>query len=313
MKLKSLFLFLLMGVTLFSCRKDDDSGTKIEVRDEGEVALENQQQIKDFLETHFYRLVDNPSNPNYKRVEFDTIAGDNANESSIMESDLLKSKTITPNEQAYTIYYLQIREGAPSAYKPTFADRAILTYRGTVLDGSVFDEAVNPVQFDFLGDQGFSLIRGFIEGIDEFRGASGFQENLDGTISFNDDFGVGAVFIPSGLGYFNSPPPGSIIKAYQPIIFSFQLYTGLQRDHDGDGIPSAFEIEYDENGKVTFTDTDEDRAPNYLDKDDDGDGIPTADEIEVDDANGDGIITMDELTFPDTNNSGIPDYLDPEV
>ena len=36
----------------------------------------------------------------------------------------------------------------------------------------------------------------------EFKGASGFQVNPDNTVTFNNDYGIGAMFLPSGLGYF---------------------------------------------------------------------------------------------------------------
>ncbi len=51
------------------------------------------------------------------------------------------------------------------------------------------------------------------------------HENPDGTLTF-DDYGIGAVFIPSGLGYYNTPPLGSPIEylcsinIYIPLVFN---------------------------------------------------------------------------------------------
>ena len=143
----------------------------------------------------------------------------------------------------------------------------------------------------------------------EFKGASGFEENEDGSVSYNDDFGMGVVFVPAGLAYFNGYP-----SEYEPIMFKFKMLAAIQMDHDGDGIPSYME-DIDNDG-IYFEqdeDIDGDGVPNYLDPDDDGDGVLTIDEIEVNDANGDGIITEDEIIFTDTNNDGTPDYLDPDI
>lgn len=294
---------------LASCNDDDDGGNEIPKRDRGEVAVENEQQILAFLETHSYRLTENPANPNYQLMVFDTIAGDNASGTPLIDSPFLKSKTVSDQGIDYTLYYLQVRKGAASEYQPTFADRVIVTYKGELLDGEPFDQSINPTNFNLpdIGNGGF--ITGFIEGVNEFKGASGFVNNDDGTISYNDDFGIGAVFIPSGLGYFAEPPITSPILAYESLIFSFQLYKGIQLDHDNDGIPSYME-DLNNDSYLLNDDTDGDRFANFSDKDDDGDGVPTIDEIEVNDANEDGWISPDEITFPDSNGNGTPDYLD---
>jgi hypothetical protein len=45
------------------------------------------------------------------------------------------------------------------------------------------------------------------QALTEFGEASGFTLNEDNTVSWTDDYGIGAVFLPSGLGYFNNPSP----------------------------------------------------------------------------------------------------------
>jgi len=138
--------------------------------------------------------------------------------------------------------------------------------------------------------------------MNEFRGSTSFEENPDGTISFDDNFGIGTVFIPSGIAYYASPPSGSGIAAYEPIIFNIQLYKSIESDHDQDGVPSWME-DINEDRRLTNDDTDGDNIPNFADIDDDGDGILTEDEIEFD-AEG-------NLILPDSNGNGTPDYLDP--
>lgn len=314
MKLRKIII-LFITLSIISCKKDDDGMQGPDLRPEKEVAQENQQQIEDFLESHFLKMVDNPNNVDYQNIEFDTLAGPNTGETALIDSPYLKHKTVSTDSVDYKVYYLQIRKGVSTAYQPTFADQVILTYQTVSLSGDVLDENVNPTKMNFVQPEGSQnagepgVIRGFIAGVTEFKGASGVEENSDGTLTFNDDFGIGAVFIPSRLGYFNRNIGAG---AYQPLTLTFQLYKGIQLDSDNDGIPDYME---DLNGNefLLDDDTDGNRVPNYLDADDDGDGTPTREEIEVNDANGDGVITEDEIIFTDSNNSGTPDYLDPAV
>ena len=309
MKLTRL-IFLCSAFIFFSC-SDDDDDDGVSLRDEAEVYQEDQAEILNYLQNHYYVVVPNAGNANYDRIEFRDITEDTPDDVvPIIDSEFLKSKTVTQNEINYTLYYLQVDEGAPTEYQPTFADEVVLTYRGELFDQTLFDQAINPIKFDFPSD---GIIKGLVQSLMEFRGASSVTENNDGTLSYSEDYGLGAVFIPSGLAYFAEPPSLTQIAPYEPIIFSFQLYKGILADHDGDGIPSYYE---DLNGDQVLTSEDNSNREDVLDfrdPDDDGDGTPTSEEIEVNDANGDGIITVDEITFLDYNNDGTPDYLDPEV
>jgi len=283
---------------IFSCSSDDDTGEPLELRDPEEVRDENLLQIESFLETHFYRFEDNPQNPNFQNIVFDTIAGDNANEEPIINSQFLKSKQVFQQDVEFKLYYLKFREGAESSRQPTFADSVLVTYRGfSLFENQTFDGSPNPIWFDLTNN-----IRGFYEVMDEFRGSTSFQENPDGTISFDDNFGIGTVFIPSGIAYYSAPPSGSGIAAYEPIVFNIQLYRSIEADHDQDGVPSWME-DLNNNRRLTDDDTDEDNIPNFVDVNDDGDGTLTEDEIEFD---ADG-----NLILPDSNGNGTPDYLDP--
>ncbi len=310
MKLRYILIVfgLILGV-FSSCSSDDDNGgNRVELRDPEEVKDENAIQIEEFLQTHFYELVDNPQNPNFQKFTFDTIAGDNADKSPIFDSDNLLSKEVTQNGVTYELYYLKIREGNMEERHPTFADSTLVTFQGLTLNNETFDTNPNPSWFDLT-----QTVRGFYELLPELRGSSGFVQNYDGTVTFNDDFGVGVIFVPSGLGFFATPPVGSPIKRYQPIIFAVQLYKSVLTDHDRDGIPSYLE-DLNNDGRVDDLgegddlgdDFDGDGIPNFLDVDDDGDGVPTRDEISDDEGH---II----LPYPDTDGDGTPDYLDPDI
>ncbi len=294
MKRINILYILLLAIIISSCSEDDGGGTTIELRDEAEVRDENALSIQDFLSTHFYRF---ESNPNFDPVVIDTIAGDNSNETPLINSEFLESKTVINNEVEYELFYLKFREGAISQRHPKFSDSTLVTYEGYTLERDIFDASPNPIWFDLT-----AVVRGFYEALPEFRGATDFELNPDGTGSFSDDFGVGAVFIPSGLGYFASPPVTSGIGAYDPIYFTFQMYRSKESDHDLDGVPNWRE-DVDSNRRLNDDDTDGDRAANYLDTDDDNDGVPTRDEIIIDEETG-------EVILPDTNGNGTPDYLD---
>ena len=300
MKLQNILLFFTL-ILIVSCSDDDEEQDEVFLRDVEEVKAENAEQIQSFLETHFYRFEDNPQNPNFQKIVFDTIAEPNQNEEPIIESEFLESKQVSQRGVDYTLYYLKFREGAESARQPTFADSVLVTYNGfSMMSKQVFDASPNPIWFDLTNN-----IVGFFEVMDEFRGSSNFiNNNPDGTVTFEDDFGIGTVFIPSGLAYFASPPTGSGIEPYSPIAFNIQLYRSIESDHDRDGIPTWRE-DVDGNRRVSDDDTDENRVPNYVDSDDDGDGILTRDEIDLDE-NGNLI-----LPLPDSNENGTPDYLDP--
>jgi len=307
MRLNKLFIIVVLASTfLISCKKDDTNDVEtVPPRDRGEQAIDDDEAILAYLQTHFYNAEDfqNPAaNFNYV-VNFDTIAGDNTNKSPIIDSDLLTTKTVRKDSVDYTIYILKIREGAGE--KPTFADSTFQNYKGELLNRNLFDNTANPVWFDHPGtltqtNPGIAVVA-LTQAMLEFGEASGFSINEDNTVSWNNDFGIGAVFLPSGLGYFNASPPG--IPSYNPLIFSFQLYGVNEADHDRDGIPSYME-DLDGDGILYNDDTSESGTPNYLNADDDADGTLTLEEIII---NEDG-----SIEFPDTNSNGTPDYLDPD-
>ena len=193
--------------------------------------------------------------------------------------------------------FLKVRQGGGD--RPHFSDYTTNSYDGRLLNLDLFDSSVIPVRFSLV-DTGSSsgIIRGLQQAIIEFNGASNVTTNPDGTLTF-ENYGIGAVFIPSGLGYFQYPPAGDL-EQYGQLIFSFELFASEVADHDNDGIPSYLE-DLDEDGYLLNDNTDGTGAPNYLDDDDDGDGRLTKYEIEK---------VGDVIIFPDSDGDGEPDYLD---
>lgn len=306
-KIKYAFALLLAVMTVtHSCKKDDDKmDPPPPPRDRGPEAARAQVEIEEFLATHFYNYEDFQNDPENFQIRFDTIAGDNAGKTPLMTQ--VTSKEITDlfdTSVKYKMYYLVVREGAGD--KPHFSDYVTITYDGRLMNLNLFDSSVIPVRLDMVDDRESGrggIIRGLQQALIEFKGAESITTNPDGTINAVD-YGIGSVFIPSGLGYYNYPPVNGGLKPYEHLIFSFGLLGSVIADHDGDGIPSYME---DLNGNqwLMDDDTDGDGIPNYEDADDDGDGRPTRNEIII---NEDGTIE-----FPDTNGNGIPDYLDPTV
>lgn len=295
---KMFFIGVLASTSFLACESDDEEETEIVVRDPGEQAIEDDEAIMGYLQTHFYDLDQN------NRIRFDTIAGENADKAPIIESDFLSTKTMVREEVEHKLYVLKVREG--DGEHPTFADSTFQNYKGELLNGNIFDVTANPIWFDHPGDgtqnnPGIAVVA-LTEALTEFGEASGYTVNDDNTVTWNDDYGIGAVFLPSGLGYFNNPPTAAI-PAYGPLVFSFRLYGVNEADHDRDGIPSWME-DLDGDQNLWNDDTDGDGAPNYLDQDDDGDETPTSREI---------IIHQDgSIEFPDSDGDGTPNYLDPE-
>lgn len=305
MRLNRFFLTsLLIAVTVVSCKDDDnDQPEAIPDRDHDEVEQEDQEALAEYLDTHFYNYEDfeNPEEGFDYNIVIDTIAGANSDKTPLSESGLIE-KTFNFEEVDYTVFILRVREG--EGERPKFSDDIYITYKGETLNRSVFDKSLVPMWLNPVANNGIARasIPGYQAVFTEFRTASGFELNPDNTVNWNDDYGIGATFLPSGLGYFSYSPPGSGIPAYSPLVFSFKLLGMSEADHDGDGVPTWME-DLNGNGNVFDDDTDGDGYANFEDPDDDGDLYPTRDEIIIHE---DGTL---ELT--DSNNDGIPDYLDP--
>ncbi len=300
MKIYHKLAVLLVLVVFSSCKNDDDGPDSIPVRDRGEVALEDDAELIEFLQTHYY-FFDEDEQPdldedNYNEIRFGLIEGANAGRTPIYDLSELRTKVVTDSDVDHNLYYLMLNEGAGDSY--TFADSTLVTYEGRLLDDSRFDHADLPIWFDLT-----AVVRGFNQALVEFKTAESFVVNPDGTSDFNN-FGVGAVFMPSGLGYFSSVRPN--IPVYSPLIFTFGVYEENQTDHDGDGIPSYLE-DLNDNQNPFDDDTDGDIFPNYADADDDNDGTPTRDEVEFDN---EGNLIM---PFPDGDGDGTPDHLDEDT
>lgn len=100
------------------------------------------------------------------------------------------------------IYYTITKEG--NGTHPTAEDAVNVHYKGTLLDGTVFDSSIDrgePIEFPLDG-----VIAGWTEGI-----------------PLLEEEGKGTLYIPSGLAYGANPRPGGKIKPNDVLIFEVEL------------------------------------------------------------------------------------------
>jgi len=324
-------VILLAFIVLFSCNNDDDGVVVVPPHERDDEAIVAQDQIEEFLTTHFYNYEEFETPPaefNYQIV-YDTIAGVNLDKIALINQVDYKMVTDIRDENVtYKLYYLNVNQGEGDDVE--FTDIVTVAYKGMLLEElALFDSSVNPVAFDLT-----QIVDGLQSTLIEFNGSTGYVENGDGTITFSD-YGIGAAFIPSGLAYFNTPPTGAPIPYYSQLIFNFHVYKSKKSDQDNDGILSYLE-DLDGDGFEGNDDTDENGIPNFADGDDDGDGRLTKNEIETNEytfaegeeeptlAEGEiemdretddetGVTTVYTVIFTDVNEDGVADYLDDQI
>jgi len=300
MKIGKIILFILTLVTIFvSCQTDDDTITEVPPVDRAEQQEIDRDSLLLYLNTHFYNsgaLEANPS-PTIDNIIILELPESgilpNPSDNTLLIDDVEMRETVFQGVN-YEYYILNIRQGG-GEQRPNVSDDVLVNFSGTLMNGELFDNTVNPEGAIDLT----ATVPGFSRAFLDFNVAESFLINVDNTISFINP-GIGVVFMPSGLGFFDNPRVGSNIPFLANLIFRFELFQTEINDHDNDGIPSYLE-DLDSNLDVTNDDTDGDQIPNYLDLDDDEDGTLTIDE----DINGDGNPLND-----DTDGDGIPNYLD---
>ncbi|RTY97994.1 FKBP-type peptidylprolyl isomerase [Flavobacterium sp. RSP49] len=295
-KFKYYFILLITIISLFSCSKDEAA----EIQPPRDFAVQHATDLTDieeYLKNYYITVVNHAGFPDDQDVSYTKIPAGGSQPSIWSYKDKttfpkLLSRDVKLHDITYTLYYLVLREGAGKS--PTNTDAVLASYKGdylsrikvsevTTLSATQFEVVKNPQQFFSL----LTTVVGWGETFPQFKTGT-YDSNTDGTVSYRD-FGAGVMFLPSGLGYYNSGS-GSI-PSYAPLVFSFKLYEINRLDSDGDGIMN-FQEDLDGDGymRVLATgvinpdDTDGDGIPNFLDKDDDGDGISTR--TEITDANG---------------------------
>ncbi len=270
--------FAIIGFITFlaSCKKDDNNYTP--PRDYNVQYASEKDSIKKYLKTH-YMTVDADFN-----VQLDSIDPDNPRPSIWdqteypIDSVTVKLKDLayyhnTTNTPEYKVYYIKFRQGVGD--KPTRGDDVLVSYRGTRLDLTQFDYDPYPQSPLSLS----SVIEGWQAIMPLFNAGTYVAEPNSPNPARYENYGAGIMFVPSGLGYYNTG--SGAVGAYQSLVFSFKLYAVNYADTDKDGIPDRYEYDQDPNEDIGKVDTDGDYIPNYLDADDDGDGASTKLELKI--------------------------------
>ena len=318
MKLKLYILIIAILFLGFSCGDDEGDGiTEVPEADRTEQQVIDNDSLVGYLQTHYINetiLSNNPS-ISFENIEINELPEDgelpNPDQNSLL-IDLVETLTTTYFDVEYEYYVLRINQGG-SEVSPNFSDKVRVSYEGSLMDDTIFDSSISPVDFDLT-----ATIAGWGRVLPEFNNAEDFIINSDGTVTYNNP-GIGIMFLPSGLGYY-SAAAGSV-PVYSNLIFKFKIFQSEVNDHDFDNVPSHLE---DINGNYDLTDdnSDDDTFADFVDSDDDHDGTLTVDEdLEPDsdltvDRDGDGDPTNDigdgDPTNDDTDGDGIPNYLDPD-
>lgn len=333
--IKYILYFLLVSATVVSCKDDDVSVPDVEVRDRGEQQIADSDSLIDYLSTHYYNSGFFLSGTNHKYTD---IIITELGEDGVVPADhtllidAVETHNTTYEETDYDFYVLRLNQGGGDS--PRFTDQVRVRYEGLLVEsGETFDNVVTPIELLMQG-VGFSggVIRGWQLILPQFSTSSDFALN-NGIVEYNN-YGLGMMFLPSGLAYFSGTASGTL-ASYSNLIFKFELLQYEEVDHDGDGIPSYIE-DIDANFDVLEDDTDEDSAPNYVDVDDDNDGIATIDELmpqtyivdtnvneqepvleegeyEVSRSEANGIITINTVKVVDSDNNGVADYLQEDI
>ncbi|MBC91038.1 MAG: hypothetical protein CMC67_02700 [Flavobacteriaceae bacterium] len=300
MKFQNLFfLKIVFFLLFFSCNNNDDDDNSddnpLAIRDAAEQAIVDDNILKSYLETHFYNYEDFSSAPNDYSISIKIDSLDESNDDKNPLINYVQEKEVIVKQDGIDIpqklYYIIVREG--KGVKPNNVDSTFVSYKGSLVNGFIFDQRDVPIWFDLA-----KVVKGFRMGMTNLKSGT-YEINLNGTYTFKD-YGQGIFFIPSALGYFNNSVGG--IPAYSPLIFTVNFLTLATADHDSDGLDSYLE-DINLDGDPLNDDTDQDSAPNLYDPDDDNDGVFTINELDKD---GDGVID-------DTDGDGIPDYLDPNI
>ena len=328
-KYSILFICLLI-LTVVSCEKDENTVAAVPPNDRGEQQVIDSISLKSYLSTHYYNsaAVNSLANPRLEDLVItELLDGETLPINTTLLIDDVEQHSTTFLEVDYKYYILKIKPGEGES--PNFSDSVRVNYSGSLTNGSVFDSSAAPVVFDLV-----YVITGWSRVMPEFKTSGSYVSNPDGSVSF-DGYGMGAMFLPSGLGYFSTYRSG--IPSYSNLVFKFEIMQMEINDHDSDNIPSYMEVS-ESNEFDLLVDTDENKVFNFNDSDDDGDGTATSDEIQIEprtneteqglqailDATillsnqfispistlADGTFSANIITLVDDNENGIPNYLD---
>ncbi|OZV67708.1 FKBP-type peptidyl-prolyl cis-trans isomerase [Winogradskyella aurantia] len=335
-------ILLLIGL-LMACEEEDPRTVDFVERDRTEQQAADKDSILQYLSTHYYNsgFFQQGTNYTYEDIEIAELPVDEngnyldlpdpANNTLLLNA--VETYTSVFRDTEYEYYILRINQGGGES--PQFTDAIRYRFEGTVIESQIVFQSISSPDILDLQSDGFSTlgaIRGWQLVIPSFQTSEDFTTGIDGVVNFNN-YGLGVMFLPSGLAYFSGALPD--LPQYSNLIFKFELLQYQEVDHESDGLPSYVE-DLDANLSVIDDDTDGDGIANYIDGNDDGDSVLTFNELlptqyivdttigetepelasneyELNRTTVNGIITINTVTAVDSNDDGLPDYLDPEI
>lgn len=318
-KFKFYLILSIITVSIISCSKNDNSTPVEPPRDYATQYATDNTDIEEYLKTNFITVINHPGFADDQDVTISKIpaGGTQPTIFSYLNSATfpkLLTRPVSLHNITYITYYLVLRPG--TGVNPCNVDGVLTSYRGDYLERIVatgettstvtatkFDEIKFPQTIFTLFTTQTIPLRGWSEIFPQFKTGTN-TSNPDGTINYSN-FGAGVMFLPSGLGYYNTASGG--IPSYSPLVFSFKLYAIQRLDQEveyrgglsipvPDGVLSYQEdlnsdsYMYDYRNTVNYPtapadairyadDTDKDGIPDFLDVDDDGDTYTTKLEI----------------------------------
>lgn len=211
--IKKSALVIATSLLFASCNKDEENNFTPAPVDYAIQYNIDIAKIENYLKTHSVTVTNNPGAANDQNAVFTEVPS--LSEESIWGSNptvpkaSLLVKNVTFANVVHKLYYLKFREGVGTS--PSSTNQITVAYNGFLTNNSVFDASTGAT---FTLNQ---LIGGWQQIFPEFK-----MGTVIGTNQY-EDFGAGAMFLPSAFGYYNFSPAGSI-PAYSPLIFSFKLY-----------------------------------------------------------------------------------------
>ncbi len=288
-KFKLYFLVISVGLLFFSCNKED-AVAPIPLRDFATQYKAEIITIENYLKTYYVELIVNhPGYSDDQNIIISKIPAGNTSLVSLWDNPMLDFQPVELHGITYKVYYLKLRQGDTiNGHSPCKVDAVLDAYVGSYLtDDSTTDASgvtnidINETEFDRDDyPSNFYALNNLITGWQEIlplfnTGTYDSSANPNNPAVYLN-FGAGVMFIPSGLGYYNTGK--ATIPAYSSLVFSFKLYDLKRADNDEDGIFSYLEVAKIGDDILKY-DTDGDGTPNFLDIDDDGDGHLTKNEI----------------------------------
>ncbi|MFL2623523.1 MAG: FKBP-type peptidyl-prolyl cis-trans isomerase [Flavobacteriaceae bacterium] len=326
------FLLSIFSLVIYTCEKEETQAEVIPPRDRADQQLSDMDTLQNYLNNHYFNSGDLEALSSYPQISdieiTELVEGETLPSDATLLINAVEERQTVYREIDYTYYILNIEQG--QGEHPHFTDQVRVNYEGFLTNNTSFDASISSLDFDLS-----NVIVGWNRVLPQFKSSDGYVTNSDGTVRF-DNYGIGVMFLPSGLAYFNSSSPG--IPTYSCLIFKFELQQYKVMDHDNDYIPSFME-DLDADLDIYSDDTDANLISNFLDTDDDGDGFSTYREviaIDLTDSSveglgdqmqafeplgsdqfftplvsaDDGTFSVKLITLEDTNGNGIPNYLD---